>query len=355
MAIDLKHNNREKIKKGKKDVGLPAYQQWMLTQPRPWPSVRAVKRNDSVDDLVASRGENVFFFSRSLLDMREDGTDHVLRSWCFQLRRGRCHGRRTLLLDILKVMYIKAELFWFGRCQNTFIWSAKHSSFVRLIKIRKFCSKIDAIGQKMMRVFSGNSLFSRGTTFESSTCDYSDDLQILLESGGDDKKRTNESQTEERPEENVGRQHRAIASFTFEWVHYEKGGKQERQRERGRERGRESGDLATVADVIQLVTDTSGKRGRGGWRWGRDEGNCEWVRTPTPMQFYCQSSMLLTCTCGSNTEHLESFPWRCEDAELLRGKKTKNQMPAAELKCPPNASRALWQQQTCSFNSGTMT
>lgn len=24
-------------------------------------------------------------------------------------------------LDILKVMYIKAELFWFGRCQNTFI------------------------------------------------------------------------------------------------------------------------------------------------------------------------------------------------------------------------------------------
>lgn len=35
---------------------------------------------------------------------------------------------------------------------------------------------------KMMRVFSRNSLFSRGTTFESSTCDYSDDLQILLES-----------------------------------------------------------------------------------------------------------------------------------------------------------------------------
>ncbi len=29
-----------------------------------------------------------------------------------------------------------------------------------------------------------NSLFSWGTTFESSTCDYSDDLQILLESGG---------------------------------------------------------------------------------------------------------------------------------------------------------------------------
>lgn len=36
----------------------------------------------------------------------------------------------------------------------------------------------------MMQVFSGNSLFSRGTTFESSTCDYSDDLQILLESEG---------------------------------------------------------------------------------------------------------------------------------------------------------------------------
>lgn len=29
-----------------------------------------------------------------------------------------------------------------------------------------------------------NSLFLRGTTFESSTCDYSDDPQILLESGG---------------------------------------------------------------------------------------------------------------------------------------------------------------------------
>lgn len=29
-----------------------------------------------------------------------------------------------------------------------------------------------------------NSLFLRGTTFESSTCDYSDDLQILLESAG---------------------------------------------------------------------------------------------------------------------------------------------------------------------------
>lgn len=25
------------------------------------------------------------------------------------------------LLDILKVMYIKAELFWLGRCQHTFI------------------------------------------------------------------------------------------------------------------------------------------------------------------------------------------------------------------------------------------
>lgn len=68
-------------------------------------------------------------------------------------------------------------------------------------------------------MFSGNSLLSRGTTFESSTCDYSDDLQILLESGGgggNDKNRTNDSQTEQQPEENVGQQHRAIASFTFE-------------------------------------------------------------------------------------------------------------------------------------------
>lgn len=35
------------------------------------------------------------------------------------------------LLDILKVMYIKAELFlfWLGRCQHTFIWSARDGGF----------------------------------------------------------------------------------------------------------------------------------------------------------------------------------------------------------------------------------
>lgn len=54
-----------------------------------------------------------------------------------------------------------------------------------------------------------------GTTFESSTCDYSDDLQILLESEGgkNDKRRTNEAQTQERPGENVGRQHRQHNRF----------------------------------------------------------------------------------------------------------------------------------------------
>lgn len=40
-----------------------------------------------------------------------------------------------------------------------------------------------------------NSLFSRGTTFESSTCDYSDDLQILLESAGREHKSNGASQT----------------------------------------------------------------------------------------------------------------------------------------------------------------
>lgn len=43
-------------------------------------------------------------------------------------------------------------------------------------------------------MFSGNSLLSRGTTFESSTCDYSDDLQILLESGGEGGKTTKTEQ-----------------------------------------------------------------------------------------------------------------------------------------------------------------
>ena len=43
-----------------------------------------------------------------------------------------------------------------------------------------------------------NSLFLRGTTFESSTCDYSDDLQILLESG--------EQETEQRSREHFDMQ-----------------------------------------------------------------------------------------------------------------------------------------------------
>lgn len=130
--------------------------------------------------LVAIRGENASFsLGIFVVDMWEDGTDHVFAllmfSSCAEARR---RGRRSLLLDILKAMYIKAELFlaWTVPenihliCKNTAGVSGFHN---------RFCSKSEAIA-----VFSGNSLFSRGTTFESSTCDYSDDLQILLESGG---------------------------------------------------------------------------------------------------------------------------------------------------------------------------
>lgn len=154
-------------------------------QPRSWPSVRAViiiiirtnwvlwfSQTQRCSVNISHRGKNTltpaprypllsagrWIWEQILLDvdMWEDGTDHVLHPWCLHVwwdhRRGAAKRWQTLLvplLDILKVMYIKAELFWLGRCQHTFIW-----------------------------------LFLRGTTFESSTCDYSDDLQILLESGG---------------------------------------------------------------------------------------------------------------------------------------------------------------------------
>lgn len=33
---------------------------------------------------------------------------------------------RPVVYNILKVIYIKAELFWLGLCQHTFIWSERH-------------------------------------------------------------------------------------------------------------------------------------------------------------------------------------------------------------------------------------
>lgn len=142
MAIDLKHNNREQIKKRKErcwSTSVPAVDVYAAT-PLTFCTCRQEKRFGWWFSREQRR--ECVFFSRSLLDMREDGTDHVLRSWCLQLRRGRCHGRRTLLLDILKVMYIKAELFWLGRCQNTFIWSGKHSIFVSFYKdLQTLCKK----------------------------------------------------------------------------------------------------------------------------------------------------------------------------------------------------------------------
>lgn len=94
----------------------------MFTQPRPRPPVRAVKRNETIDGLVASRGVNV---SLSLGVFLICGK--MARIMCCALdvyssdEVAAVDGGTPLLLDILKVMYIKAELFWFGRCQNTFI------------------------------------------------------------------------------------------------------------------------------------------------------------------------------------------------------------------------------------------
>lgn len=52
----------------------------------------------------------------------------------------------------------------------------------------------------------------RGTTFESSTCDYSDDPQILLESGGKNRERGNEASqnqkhSKRRLADNTGQHH----------------------------------------------------------------------------------------------------------------------------------------------------
>lgn len=133
-------------------------------QPRSWPCVRAV--------MIIIRTNWVLWFSQTLrcdvsvphgggdtltpaprypllpagrwiwqqilldVDMWEDGTDHVLHPWCLHVwwdhRCGPAERWQTLfvpLLDILKVMYIKAELFWLGRCQHTFIWSERHDGF----------------------------------------------------------------------------------------------------------------------------------------------------------------------------------------------------------------------------------
>lgn len=129
-------------------------------QPRSWPSVRAVMimiQQIECYDLVRHRGVMWTFptegethwpqhrdilFSR--LDVKFNKVFLMLicgkmarimccTPWCLHLwwdhRRGLAERWQTLLvplLDILKFMYIKAELFWLGRCQNTFIWSVRH-------------------------------------------------------------------------------------------------------------------------------------------------------------------------------------------------------------------------------------
>lgn len=198
-----------------------------------------------------------------------------------------------------------------------------------------------------------------GTTFESSTCDYSDDLQILLESEGG--KTTREEQMKLKHNRDPGRMladntDNTIASFTLEWLHYErKGGWVGKPRERQRERGRESSNLATVvAKFLQMwswwrPTGNLWEAGGGGGRdEGAAEGNREWVSedpppTHSPMQYSCQSSMLLTCTCGSNTEHLASpFPADVKmQSRIKKIKINKKGMPAAELKCPPQCFQGL--------------
>lgn len=133
-------------------------------QPRSWPSVRAViiiiranwvlwfcqvqrcsvntpcRGRDTLTPAprytLLSAGRWIWEQILLDVDMWEDGTDHVLHPWCLHVWWDHCRGPakrwQTLLiplLDILKVMYIKAELFWLGRCQHTFIWSGKHGGF----------------------------------------------------------------------------------------------------------------------------------------------------------------------------------------------------------------------------------
>lgn len=91
--------------------------------PPPSTCARAVMRNGSAGGSVeiVSGGVNV---SLSLGVFLICGK--MARIVCGALDVSCCNGVAAahgggLLLDILKVMYIKAELFWLGRCQNTFI------------------------------------------------------------------------------------------------------------------------------------------------------------------------------------------------------------------------------------------
>lgn len=180
-GYQLKNNNKaEQIKKKRKDrswsTNVPALDVAFL-QPRSWPSVRAVmiiirtnwvlwfSQTQRCNVNVPHRGRDTLtpapryplvlaghWIWRQILldvDMWEDGTDHVLHRWCLLVwwdhRRGLAERWQTLLvplLDILKVMYIKAELFWLGRCQHTFIWSVRHDEFHlknATLKVCTFC------------------------------------------------------------------------------------------------------------------------------------------------------------------------------------------------------------------------
>lgn len=101
MAIDLKHNNnnREQFKKKKKkrkrrcwSTSVPAVDVYAATPP----TFCRCRKEKQVDWWFSrEQRRECVFVSRSLLDMWEDGTDRVLRSWCLQQRRGRRRGRRN--------------------------------------------------------------------------------------------------------------------------------------------------------------------------------------------------------------------------------------------------------------------
>ncbi len=146
-------------------------------QPRSWPSVRAVmilirtnwvlwfsqtqrckvkvprRRRDTLTPAprypLFSAGRWIWQQILLDVDMWEDGTDHVLHPWCLHVWWDHCCGPADrwqtllvpLLLDILKVMYIKAELFWLGRCQHTFIWSVRHDRVCLKNTAYKVCAR----------------------------------------------------------------------------------------------------------------------------------------------------------------------------------------------------------------------
>lgn len=120
-----------------------------------------------------------------------------------------------------------------------------------------------------------------------------------------------------------------IASFTLEWLHYEReGGRGDKRRERQRERGRESSKLATVvAKFLRMWSRwrptgnlwEAGGGGEGEMRGLQRETVNEWVRTPThPPPHAILLSVLHVVDLHMWIKHRtpgESFPRRCEDAE----------------------------------------